>query len=81
MAKTNKTKEVKAWALFSKDGRFIAAFRFKPRRVYQGVKGEGGYYAWTDCNGPTPSEDNKSYASNCIEGTMNAVCREITINL
>jgi len=81
MTVLNKNIKVKAWALVSKKGMFIAAFRFKPKRVYQGVKGYGGYYAWTDCNGPVPHPNLESYASNTIEGSMNAVCKEITIQL
>jgi len=80
MTALNKSIKVKAWALVSKRGTFIAAFRFKPKRVYQGVKGDGGYYAWTDCNGPFFSNFG-NYASNTIEGSMNAVCKEITITL
>ena len=76
-----KNKGVKAWALFSKGGTFIAAFRFKPKRVYQGVKGDGGYYAWTDCNGPVLHPTLKDCVINVIEGSMNTVCKEIIIKL
>jgi len=72
---------IKAYALVSKRGMFIAAFRFKPKRVYQGKKGDGGYYAWTDCNGSVPHPRLKGYSVNTIEGSINAVCKEITINL
>jgi len=72
---------IKAWALVSKRGEFIAAFRFKPKRVYQGVKGDGGYYAWTDCNGSYPHPKLKGYSTNTVEGSMNAVCKQITIKL
>lgn len=74
-----KKKNVEAWGLVSKDGSFIAAFRFKPKRVYQGKKGEG-YYAWTDCNGPVPHTYLKGYSGNTIEGTMNAKCVPIKIS-
>ena len=72
---------IKAYALVSKRGMFIAAFRFKPKRVYQGVRGDGGYYAWTDCNGGFPHPKLKGYSTNTIEGTMNAVCKQIVITV
>lgn len=53
---------------------FIAAFRHKPKRVYiRGCDGKTGYYAFTDCNGPTYGS-NKNYPLNIIEGSMNAKC-------
>lgn len=73
-----KKKTIEAWGLVSKDGTFIAAFRFRPKRVYQGKKGEG-YYAWTDCNGAVAHPILKNYAANAIEGTMNAKCVPIKI--
>lgn len=66
------------WVLMRGDT-FIAAFRFKPKRVHQGPK-KGGYYAWTDCNGPRYDSNkikygrNYRYAENAIEGSMNAKC-------
>jgi len=77
MTALNKTTKVKAWALVTKRGDFIAAFRFMPKRVYEGVKGDGGYYAWTDCNGPVPHPALEGYSANTIEGSMNAVCKKI----
>jgi len=81
MTSLNKNTKVKAWALVSRNGMFIAAFRFKPKRVYQGKRGDGGYYAWTDCNGSVAHPRLKGYAVNTIEGSMNAVCKQIVIKL
>ena len=80
MTKLN-IKKCNAWALVSKRGLFIAAFRFKPKRVYEGIKGDGGFYAWTDCNGTVPHPTLKGYSANIIEGSMNAVCKQIIIKL
>ena len=76
MSTTKKT--VKAWGLVHNDT-FIAALRFRPKRVYQGKKGEG-YYAWTDVNG-AKYHDKKDfpYASNVLEGSMNAKCIPMTV--
>lgn len=75
--KKSATKRVKAWVLVH-GGSFIAAFRHRPKRVYQGKKGEG-FYAWTDCNGPMQHPRLKGYSANAIEGSMNATCHEVTI--
>jgi hypothetical protein len=75
-----KNKKVTAWGLVSKDGTFIAAFRFRPKRVYQGEKGKG-YYAWTDCNGPKRHPDVPNYAANVIEGSMNARCVRVQVQV
>lgn len=72
-----KKKTKKVWALIH-EGDFIAAFRFKPKRVYEGKKGEG-YYAWTDCNGPRYGY-LKDYADNVIEGSAGAKCIPVTIS-
>ncbi len=67
-------RSVKAFALVHGDT-FIAALRFKPKRVRQ-----DGYYAWTDCNGPRYFGTGGG-AVNTIEGSMNAKCIQITITL
>jgi hypothetical protein len=81
-----KSKTHSAYALIGKGGTFIAAFRFRPKRVHQGKKGEG-YYAWTDCNGPRYDSNKmkhgrgRKYAENAIEGSMNARCVPVSITL
>lgn len=72
--------KTKAWALVSKEGSFIAAFRFKPKRYYVGVKGEG-YYVWTDCNGARFDTRFPDLILNAIEGSMNAKCKQIYIDV
>lgn len=74
-----KRKIYKAYALMGRDGTFIAAFRFKPKRVRQGEKSYR-YYVWTDCNGPKDGP-LKNYASNIIEGSMNAHCIQVEITM
>lgn len=61
-----------AWGLFGKDGEFIAAFRFRPTRVYRestiyrdGVRAPG-YYLW-------------KYGGRVLEVTMNATCKKIAV--
>ncbi len=65
--------KAKVWALVNGDT-FIAALRFKPKRVHQGGDEGKGYYAWTDCNGPRYHTNKKDfpYATNVLEGSMNA---------
>ncbi len=73
-------RSVKAFALVHGDT-FIAAFRFKPKRVREG-RGKEAYYAWTDCNGPKYVASGRwKPVANIIEGTMNAKCIQITITL
>lgn len=67
--------KVKAYALYHGDT-FIAAFRFKPKRVRIG--GKRGYYAWTDCDGPRYYGEG-DHIPNVIEGSTNARCVEITV--
>lgn len=71
---------IEAWGLVSPDGTFIAAFRFKPKKVWQGDK-EEGYYTWTDCNGPVPHPHIEGCSGNSIEGSMNAICIPIKISI
>lgn len=73
---TTKTRTVKAWVLTNGDT-FIAALRFKPKRVYQKFD-DIGYYVWTDCDGPR-FHQNKWFVVNAIAGSMNAKCHEVTI--
>ena len=70
--------KTKVWALFSPEGLFIAAFRFKPKQYY--FK-EDRYYAWTDCNGARFDTRFPDIALNTIEGSMNAKCKQITIEI
>jgi hypothetical protein len=67
------------WALQAKNGNIVAAFRFKPKRVRQGGKGPGSYWAWTDCNGPKFHAFSKSLIMNTIEGSMNAKLIRVTV--
>ena len=82
--KRSHEKKIKAFGLVGRDGAFIAALRFRPKRVYQGKKGEG-YYAWTDTNGPKYDSNKKKYgrdrkyAENALEGSMNAKCVPVEI--
>lgn len=71
-----------AYVLVSK-GTFIAAFRFRPKRIHvpaEKAYGGRGYYAWTDCNGPKYGS-LKGHPANTIEGSMNARCVKMTITI
>ena len=73
-----KKKTIDAWVLMGKNT-FIAAFRFKPKRVYIARDEGRGYYAWTDCNGPKYSA--QGVVMNTIEGSMNARCFPVTFKI
>lgn len=68
-------KKHEAWGLFSQDGTFIAALRFRPKRFYSKFRNiKGGYYYWTDCHG-SKFDDHQKF----IEGSMNARLKKVSI--